>query len=210
MNGLFKEIYRGKSLLRTLMNLELKNHSISGKVLDVGGGVGPSYYRFLTKEPNTKVVTLDLEGGTKIDLETDRLPYNDSAIDNILLVNIMEHIYNYDFLLMEIYRVLKGGGKVIGFVPFMINYHPDPHDYFRFSQEALKKIFIQVGFKDINIKAIGRGPMSVNYNNVMIFLPRIMRIIILPFYFIVDKILLKLRPKMNERYPLGYFFELRK
>ena len=63
MNGLFKEIYRGKSLLRTLMNLELKNHSISGKVLDVGGGVGPSYYRFLTKEPNTKVVTLDLEGG---------------------------------------------------------------------------------------------------------------------------------------------------
>jgi len=102
MNGLFKEIYRGKSLLRTLMNLELKNHSISGKVLDVGGGVGPSYYRFLTKEPNTKVVTLDLEGGTKIDLETDRLPYNDSAIDNILLVNIMEHIYNYDFLFQAI------------------------------------------------------------------------------------------------------------
>jgi len=206
---IIKGISRGKSLVRTLMNLELKNYSIGGKVLDIGGGKKPSYYSFLKKYDNMKVVNIDAKS-MQIDLEKDKLPVDNGSIDYVLMFNILEHIYNHNFLAREIYRVLKQNGQVLGFVPFLVNYHPDPHDYFRYTKEALEKIFQQAGFEEIYIKRIGRGPIAVNYNNIVLSLPKIVSIIIFPIYYCLDWLIVKLRPKIVERYPLGYMFKLSK
>ena len=95
-----KEIMRGKDLYRILMNQECANYELSGLVLDVGSGPfdtaqgkgGASYHRFFKKQPEVKIVPLDLKTG--IDLEKDKLPYGDASVDMVLAFNVLEHIYN--------------------------------------------------------------------------------------------------------------------
>ncbi len=193
------------------MNLELTKYSVSGKVVDVGGGENPSYLGFLEAK-DAEVTSIDLrrdeQSGARIDLETSCLPYDDDSVDDVLMFNILEHIYNHRHLIGESYRILKPGGRVLGFVPFLINYHPDPSDFFRYTKEALARIFAMGGFKIEIIKEIGRGPFAVNFNNLAPALPKVMGVIIFPVYYFMDWLFLKMRPKARERFPLGYFFEL--
>ncbi len=203
--SILKSLAQNKSLVRTLMNLELKKYKISGRVLDIGGGVNPSYLNFLQKGEAVKVINLDSKNSA-INFEKDQLTAGDLSIDCVLMFNILEHIYNHNFLAAEAFRVTKKGGQLLGFVPFLINYHPDPHDYFRYTSEALEKIFHQAGFSNIKIKAIGGGPFFVNFNNVIFIFPKIIRLLIFPFYYLFDFGLLKFRPAMKTRFALGYLF----
>lgn len=210
-----KGIWRKKSLLRTMMNLELANYTVKGKVLDVGGGVNPSYFQFLKKEPRTEIINIDFKSlhaiGKTVDLEKDPLPYADESVDQVLMFNILEHIYNYRFLIGEAKRVVKSGNEVLGFVPFMMSYHADPHDYFRYTKESLKKIFAEAGFKNVVVKEVGLGPCAVSYNIMVSFpLPGVLKLAVFPIYYLLDRVLLKLRPQLKEKYPLGYIFLLKK
>ncbi|TSC61341.1 MAG: type 11 methyltransferase [Parcubacteria group bacterium Gr01-1014_107] len=193
------------------MNWELRNHSVKGRVLDIGGGEEPSYFNFLNAE-KAHIINIDFKnrGGLRVDLEKDVLPFENGQADYVLMFNILEHIYNYHFLVTECHRVLKKGGEALGFVPFLINYHPDPHDYFRYTKEALFKIFSSNHFEVKEIREVGLGPLAVNYNNLAPSLPKVLRILIFPFYYFLDKLFLRFRPKASERYPLGYLFVLRK
>ncbi len=209
---LTEEILKGKSLLRALMNRELSGYQIGGQVLDIGGGVNPSYLRFLQIQDGTSFTNVDFksQSGVYLDLESSALPFPDQSADVVLMFNILEHIYNYNFLLDQVKKVLKPGGRVIGFVPFLVNYHPDPHDYFRYTQEALQKIFTGAGLNIISIKALGYGPFAVNFNNLILSLPRWGMVLLLPLYYLLDQLFLALRPGITARYPLGYIFVLNK
>lgn len=212
---ILKGIARGKSLLRTLMNLELRKFALQGKVLDVGGGTNPSYFGFFGKKEGVEVTNIDGkyrdESGNAIDFEKDKLPYDESVFDQVILCNVLEHIYNYKFLVLEIRRILKGGGKVIGFVPFLINYHPDPRDYFRYTKESLQNIFTEIGFSNVEIKEVGFGPFSVAFNTIAgLPFPRLCKVLCLPFFYFSDSLILKFRPWLKTRYPLGYLFTLKK
>jgi len=211
---IYGQLLKGKSLLRSLMNYKLKDYELRGEVVDIGGGINPSYYQYLKIDKNAIIRSVDLVEGDDnrkiINLEKDPLPFNESSIDQVLLFNILEHIYNYQFLVGEARRILKEGGRAIGFVPFFINVHPDPHDFFRYTKEALELIFKEAKFKDQQIIIIGLGPFSINFNNIIFLFPRIVNIIIFPFYYFLDLIILKIRPRLTERFPLGYLFILTK
>lgn len=211
---IIKSLFRGKTFVRSLMNHEFTYITLQGKVLDIGGGENPSYFHFFKKDKDFELYTVDLEKldkeGHQVDLETDALPYEDNNFDNVLIINFLEHIYNYQFVLKEAYRVLRKGGDIIGFVPFLVNVHPDPHDYFRYTRESLSRIFKDAGFGDIKIKTIGYGPFAVNFNNATTLLPGFITVWVLPFALLVDSIILKLRPHWNERFPLGYLFTMKK
>ena len=87
-----------------------------GKVLDIGGGKTPSYLRFFKKSEDARLVSVDLTLENSVDLESEKLPYKDKSADQVLLFNILEHIYNHKFLASEVHRVLKDDGLVIGLV----------------------------------------------------------------------------------------------
>lgn len=199
-------------MLRSLMNTRVHDFEIGGTVVDIGGGSKPEYHPFFkcTGPVNFTVVDLKESAGKRLDLETDRLPFADAHADNVLMFNLLEHIYNHAFVVSEIYRILKHNGRLIGFVPFLVNYHPDPHDYFRYTREALDRIFKDAGFDVVIVEEIGRGPFTVNYNNIVLSMPRICRVVLFPFYYLLDSIMLRLRPKIGRRYPLGYMFEATK
>lgn len=212
----FKELRRGKDLYRILMNKECKLQTIKGKTLDIGSGMKmASYHRFLKREKDVVVEFLDLgfekSGGMKIDLEKDFLPHRDGSVDTVLLFNVLEHIYNFSFILSEVKRVLKPNGQLIGAVPFLVAYHPDPHDYWRFTRESLEKIFMTAGFSNIQIKPFGCGPVSAGFSQMEIIMPRVSKVLLLPFVLFLDKVIIKFRPKMNsERFSLGLFFSCSK
>ncbi|MEK7482516.1 MAG: methyltransferase domain-containing protein, partial [Patescibacteria group bacterium] len=142
----------------------------------------------------------------KIDFEKDTLPYADNSIDNILAFNLFEHIFHHQFLIKEIFRVLRPGGQLIGSVPFLVKIHPDPNDYFRYSAQALEALFQKTGFQEIRVDYVGKGPFTSQYSQIEFILPRICRVICAHFHLFLDKVFLLLKPGFNTRFPLSYIF----
>jgi ubiquinone/menaquinone biosynthesis C-methylase UbiE len=52
-----------------------------------------------------------------IDLERDRLPFEDNYFDAVFTKSVLEHIHKPDHYLSECRRVLKPGGRIIVMVP---------------------------------------------------------------------------------------------
>src|SRR3989344_6291891 len=206
---LLREVSKGKSMLRAYTNYAVSGIEVKGKTADIGGGKDPSYLRFLnTTHATITSIDFKVEENKTIDLEKDSLPFASDSVDSVLMFNILEHIYNHLFLAQEARRILKPGGGVLGFVPFLIQYHPDPHDYFRYTKEALGKIFKEAGFKVETIEEVGAGPFSVNFNNLMFAFPIFARVMLFPLYYVADLLALKWKPRLKERYPSGFKFEL--
>ncbi len=203
-----RKLYAGQSLARIHMNTALANESIHGRVVDIGGGRFPDYFSYLRADENTQIEVSDLSV-SPVDFEKDELPYETASRDTALMCNILEHIYNHGHLLKEVHRVLRPGGKLIGFVPFWVGYHPDPHDYFRYTHEALQKILSEAGFENVVVTPVGRGPIAANFNTIVLSLPRILRPIAYIPYALFDRLFLFLRPASKSRFPLGYIFTAR-
>jgi len=209
------QIARGKTLLRAVMNDALSEYTLQkGIVVDLGGGKNPSYFKYLKGVKETTISNIDkqhAQGSARdIDFEKDALPYDTDGVDQILMLNVLEHIYNHMFFVRESFRILKKGKTLIGFVPFLINYHADPHDYFRYTDEALRRIFADAGFTGIEIRPLGQGPLSVNFNTFASFMPRVFNAIVWPFFYLLDLFFVSLKPSLRKRFPLGYFFVLTK
>jgi SAM-dependent methyltransferase len=77
----------------------------------------------------------------------------DNAFDTILLFEVLEHIFYPHRAIQEIYRILRPGGICLLSTRFIFQYHPSPNDYFRFSRDALERLF--GAFSDIEILAHG-------------------------------------------------------
>lgn len=205
MLKILKGIKKGQSLTRILMNDGFKDFTLRGKVVDVGGGRNPDYFKYFKQEDVLSLKAIDgsIDG---IDFEKDLLPYKTSEVDTVVLANVLEHVFNYEHLTKEIFRILSNDGQLIGFVPFMINYHPDPHDYFRYTKEALNKIMVKAGFKNVEVRVIGGSSIFCNFNNIMLSLPVFVRLIVFPFVYFFSNLYYKLRPSIMDRFPLGYIF----
>ena len=133
-------LWRDRSLVRIFLNERLKKENLTGEILDVGCGSNRNYLDFV---PRTQPVTMhvfDPKVGEVIDFEKDALPQSTDSFDSVLVLNVLEHIFNYQHLISEMHRVLKRDGTLIGFTPFLVKFHADPHDYFRYTNEALEKI----------------------------------------------------------------------
>ena len=162
----YKECFKGRSLLRSFQNLNIKqNVKIHGKCLDLGSkNTNPSYYEFINKTKNCEITFSDLNSKDKKILSFDfnkKFPIQNNEFDNILVFNVLEHVYDTKNLLSESYRILKNNGKLYGVVPFLFLYHKDPSDYWRFTHEVLEKLLKETGYKKIKIIKHGTGVFAV-------------------------------------------------
>lgn len=152
------------TLLRQAEHKALTLVSLQGKVLDLGGDRRSTYRIFMKGSPEFTIVNFSPESAPDIvhDLEQP-LPVTSATYDGVLLINVLEHIFNYQQLLTESVRVLKPGGKIVVVVPFLFPVHPSPHDYWRFTGESLEKLLLSAGFQDIKIVSLGTGVFSMTY-----------------------------------------------
>jgi SAM-dependent methyltransferase len=94
---------------------------------------------YLLKLP---IKTLDINPDTKPDIVADirdtRLP--SASYELIFLVNVLEHVFEFDKAIAECYRLLESGGYLLVSVPWIYPYHGQDsmNDYWRMSREALK------------------------------------------------------------------------
>lgn len=69
------------------------------------------------------------------------LPLEDNSVDAIICVSILEHVEDPWKAMREMYRVLKPGGYLYLYVPFLFYYHPEKgyyEDFFRFTRDGVK------------------------------------------------------------------------
>ena len=60
--------------------------------------------------------------------------------DVILCLNVLEHVFQFQAALDNLYRAAKPGGTVIVAVPGYYPLHDEPHDYWRFTEHALRRL----------------------------------------------------------------------
>jgi len=201
-------LFTGKSLTRILMNNELSQYKLTGKVVDIGGARKPDYYDYIDV---TEAYIEPLDGLISgIDFEVDDLPYGVATVDSIVCCNLLEHIFDYNRLMKEMYRVLKPNGAMLGFVPFWTGFHPDPFDYFRYTHQALEKIVTDAGFVNIKITPLAEGPILANFNTIVLSIPKVFRPVLYIVYLMINTVFVKLRPESVKRHPLGYVFYAQK
>lgn len=105
-------------------------------VLDFGSGEGKYLHLIRSVRPGARLVGVDVQvPRTPADFEfhvvqqDSTLPFPDDSFDIIVSCDVLEHVAQVGKSLDEIQRVLRPGGKFIGFVP--LEGGPGPHAFFR-------------------------------------------------------------------------------
>lgn len=216
--SVLKEAVRGKAVSRTMGNLFwVGMEPISGELLDIGGGGGrASHYRFIPIAKGTTLRTVDVAPRPNtdfvLDITKERVPLPDNSQDAVFLFNVLEHVNAHDKVLAEVRRLLKQGGKLYGTIPFLVNVHPDPHDFVRFTGEALNELFVRNGFSVAALEPIGRGPFLAAYEQLDSLIPSVFHAVLLPLIWLADAVVQRLRPQRDfpSVFPLAYNFIVEK
>ncbi|MFQ5460397.1 MAG: methyltransferase domain-containing protein [Anaerolineae bacterium] len=129
----------------------LRDHA-RGRLLDLGCGKVPLYgvYRDLVEDCFCVDWDSTSHPSRHVDLTTDLnrgLPLPDGAFDTVLATDVFEHIATPRTLWADAARVLAPGGKLLVGVPFLYWIHEQPHDYFRYTEFALRRFCDQAGLE---------------------------------------------------------------
>jgi glycosyltransferase involved in cell wall biosynthesis len=215
-----REVLRGKDTNRILTNIALMKKSCTGSILDIGGGKKrASHYRFLDMTTWHKITTVDIsreaEPDHVLNIENEKLPFADQTFDYVFLMNVLEHIDNRGDVLSEIHRVLKGvrsdggnrSGELVGVIPFLVNVHPDPHDFVRLTEQGLRNVLLASGFSSAIITPVGSGPFTAGYYQFEFIVPRIFRVILGPCCRGLDAFITVISGRdWKSKFPLSYIF----
>jgi SAM-dependent methyltransferase len=209
------QIWAGRSVARAYFNAGMRQITVHGTIADVGAGASPAYQAYMKRTSNAEFVNLDRLIGDTTNFETDVLPFPDQAFDTVLSMNVLEHIYNYKFHFSELVRIVKPGGSLILFAPFLYMYHPDHKngllDCHRYTSDTLERLAAEYGLSEIRTYPVSRGACMAALNMLLLSIPsRFLRLPLFVCAYILDGVLLRFRPLHRVQFPLGYMLEAKK
>jgi SAM-dependent methyltransferase len=111
----------------------------NGWALDVGGRKGR--LQQVIEEKGYNYVNFDLSPigkGKTVCGDANALSFDDGVFSLIVSINSIEHFEQPVEVLKEIRRVMKRGGMIVIWVPFMHPFHGD--DYYRYTPLALQEM----------------------------------------------------------------------
>lgn len=215
--NLLKLFISNNSLLRILQIYKCLNISLGGLSLEFGAidnknktfsnffkGKDKFDYTNIVSNKKLKIFSSDL---------TKKLKIQSYKYKNILIFNVLEHLPAYNLAFSETYRILKKGGFLIGSTPFLYQIHSAPNDYFRYTKDFLKLNLKNNKFKNISIIPLGYGPFIASYSLIhpyIKFVPFFSQIILIVAYMLDSFIQLFVKTKLEEIFPIGYFFIAKK
>ena len=140
--------------------LEKNNPDVGDStVVLIGAGFESVYRRILA--PYKNILRIGLASRGDVDLFSDicDIPLVNDGLDLILSSSVLEHVYDPEQAVEEMFRVLKPGGYVYAEIPFMRAYHMIPVDYQRYTLSGIEELFKRHGFSLIS-KGICSGPFT--------------------------------------------------
>jgi SAM-dependent methyltransferase len=213
------EVSIGSRLITNLVAanylLALKSHA-AGRLLDLGCGKAPLYGVY--KDLVTEVTCVDWGNSPHqtdhLDKEADLtrpIEFPDGVFDTIILSDVLEHIPVPLDLCREIARLLSPGGKLIMSVPFYYPLHETPHDFYRYTEFALRRFMEISEMRVIYLQPIGgvleiiSDIISKNIMKIPVigrlaagFLQRI------SWWFVNSQVGSKISKKTSGQFPLEY------
>lgn len=155
------------SRLTASLALECYNNWIPrvcrGSLLDLGCGKVPFYelYRLYADD----IFCVDWEGSAHGTDHVDRhcdltkpLPLDDDSFDSIICSSVLEHLPDPTLAFREIERILRPSGFLLLNVPFMYWLHEVPHDYYRYTEFALRDFANRSGLIVQHLEPLGGAP----------------------------------------------------
>lgn len=131
---------------------------LGGRLLDIGCGLQPYRSLFAVDEYIGLEIDNDLSRERGI---ADRFydgkvfPFSDDEFDAILCNQVLEHVFNPDDFLGEVYRVMRPNGRMVLTVPFVWDEHEQPYDYARYSSFGLRALLERNGLEVLAHEKIG-------------------------------------------------------
>lgn len=144
-------------------NIRLLNQYLSAfskpVLLNLGSGQRFLGEKILKEDQRTKILNLDMSRFATVDVLGDahHLPFSQDVFHGVICQALLEHVYNPEHVVSEIFRVLKNDGFVYAEIPFLQGYHPTPHDYYRFTGEGIISLFSRFARVDSGVCV---GPSS--------------------------------------------------
>jgi SAM-dependent methyltransferase len=196
------------TILREAEHRALKGYPLKGEVLDLGGDARSEYRSLFSGTFSVTTVNILPEAQPDIVADLEKpLPIADGAYDAVLLINVLEHIFEYRALLAECARVLRPGGTIVIVVPFLFPYHPSPNDFHRYTREALSRALSVVGFATAAVTPLGSGVVSARVVLTERLLPgsvqNILGVFIHPCARILDSLIGAVARILRKKYDAG-------
>ena len=117
-------------------------------------GSGPRHFK-----GRKDIINVDVFAFAEVDIVADagNLPIEDQSVDLVINVAMLEHVVDPGGIVREMRRILKPDGKILAYAPFIVPYHAAPHDFHRWTEHGVARLFSQFEHVDI---AVGCGPTS--------------------------------------------------
>ena len=94
----------------------------------------------------------------------EELPIASESVDVCLCTQVLEHVERPEAVISELARVLKPSGSLLLSTHGVFRHHPFPHDYWRWTEEGLRKI-LERHFHSVGIRPNG-GTLLVLFHIV--------------------------------------------
>lgn len=134
-------------------NIKILSPNITGKILDVGCGTKP-YQSFFNC---SQYVGLEFDTGIDSEKKTADyyydgkvFPFASESFDCVICNQVLEHVFEPENFLSEIFRVLKPEGILLLTVPFIWDEHEQPFDFARYSSFGIKYLLERNSFRIIS------------------------------------------------------------
>jgi SAM-dependent methyltransferase len=147
------------------INELLQTPNSEGELLLNFGSGSPLEKEKMT-EKGYKVISIDINAGySGVDIIADGhlLPLKSETFEMVTAFEVLEHLHEPWTAIKEINRVLKMGGKFVGSVAFLKEFH---HSYFHMSYMGVKKLLEYGGF-EVEIIYGGQNIFSRLVHNII-------------------------------------------
>ena len=210
------ETLKGNSLCRILQSWECKKYKLSGKSIEFGGNFqsNKNFSNILMKSYVDQVLFADKKKkiNKTIYFDLEKKNKHIGNFNNIIIFNVLEHVFDINNAFAQLKKILKKNGKLIGSTPFIYRIHYAPSDYNRYTEQFLNKI-LKLNFKHCKLKVLGYGPFTASYALIfdyIKFIP-IFTNLLLIITILIDLIInLFMRGELKKYYPIAYFFLAKK
>lgn len=171
MDNYTKIIYPDKKMdyPRKLCHYLWSRFMHTSTLLDIGCGKGSYIHEFENLGMTCSGIDrrYDYKNTIICNIEKEPIPFKDNTFDFVFSKSLIEHIYNPENMIQEIYRVLKPGGTTIIMTPdwkSQINFFWDDyshvHPYTRKSLGDMLRIF---GFQNVSSELFYQLPFIWKY-----------------------------------------------